>query len=148
MNSNNWVYEYMFRLISVVVNLVDCMNSPSLFTLFVRMTMGDNVMDWGHAVNGIGTHHCSCDSVNGCRLTVIIMMCKWNVRPAVGVNTLLENVVVGYFMTGFYRILINSVVKHEAEGHRWLHVYFNNGSYNLYVKNWLLLFHLAYILCM
>ena len=28
---------------------------------------GVNVMAWGHAVNGISAHHCSCDSINGCR---------------------------------------------------------------------------------
>ena len=39
-----------------------------------------------------------------------------------GVKPLLENVVVGYFVTGFYTILIYFVVKYEAEGHSCLHV--------------------------
>ena len=60
----------MFRLIYVVVNLLYCMNLPLLFTFVVRSTMGDSVMSCGHAVNGIGTHHCSYDSVNGRRLTI------------------------------------------------------------------------------
>ena len=70
MDYKEWVCEYMLCLIYVVVNIVDYMNSPFLFTLFVRMTMGFIVMAWGHAVNGIGTHHCRCDSINGHRLTV------------------------------------------------------------------------------
>ena len=63
---NEWVCEYMLRLISVVVIRVDYMKSPSLFILLVRMTMGVSIMAWGHAMNGISTHHCSCDNVNGC----------------------------------------------------------------------------------
>ena len=58
-------FKHMMHLISMVVNLVDSVNSRSLFTLVVRMKVGDKVMAWGHAVNGIGTHHCGCDSVNG-----------------------------------------------------------------------------------
>ena len=59
--------KYMLGFISMVVNLMECVNFPSLFTLVVRIKVGDNIMAWVHGVNGIGTHHCSCDSINGCK---------------------------------------------------------------------------------
>ena len=62
--------KYKLRLTSMVEILLDCMNSPSLFTLLVRMRVGDIIMAWVHAMNGIHTHHCSCDSINGCILTL------------------------------------------------------------------------------
>ena len=51
-------------------------------------------------MNGIGTHHRSCNSIDGCILTVLLfnVYLKTNAKKTVGVNPTRENFDVGCFV--------------------------------------------------
>ena len=51
-------------------------------------------------MNGVGTHHHSCDSIDGCILIVLLfnVYLKTNAKNTMGVNPAWENFVVGCFV--------------------------------------------------